>query len=65
MSATDPFQLATIASLQSGLLAHLADDPTDIGLKIAALRATADLMSQAVASAAVAQSFANMLTPKR
>jgi hypothetical protein len=62
---TDQFQLVAIASVQSGLLAHLAEDPTDIVLKIAALRAAADLMSQALSMAALAQSVANIVAPRR
>lgn len=60
----DQFQIGTILSLQAGILSHLVDDPADIGLKIAALRSTADLMAQAVSSAVIAQSVANLLGPK-
>jgi hypothetical protein len=59
----DPFAVDEIASVQSGLLAHLKDDPIDISIKIAALRATADLLQQSVSMRVHAHQVAVALQP--
>jgi hypothetical protein len=61
----DPFHIEEIASVQSGLLAHLKDDPVDISIKIAALRATADLLQQSISMTVLAQQVYSILQPKK
>jgi hypothetical protein len=61
----DPFHIEEIASVQAGLLASLAVDPIDISIKIAALRATADLLQQSVGMTVLAQQVAVALQPPR
>lgn len=61
----DPFHVEEIASVQAGLLASLAVDPIDISIKIAALRATADLLQQSVSMTVLAQQVYSILQPKK
>lgn len=61
----DDFRAGQIAETQNGILAHLAGSDADIAVKIAALRAAADLLTHAVSVAAMAAFFAAALTPKR
>jgi hypothetical protein len=61
--AGDPFHLIEVAALQAGLLAYLKDDPLDMSIKIAALRATADLFQQSVAVAVLTRQVEMAITP--
>ncbi len=61
----DQFNIIEVLRLQGVALTSLAEDPADIGLKIAALRAAADLMQQSVAIAALTASYAAAFAPKR
>ena len=61
----DPFRVDEIASLQTGLLEYLKTDPIDIGVKIAALRATADMLQQAVTTAVLTQQIRSILDTTR
>jgi hypothetical protein len=61
----DPFRVDEVAAVQAGLLDYLKPDPVDIAIKIAALRATADLLQQAVTTAVIAQQFRSILDPRK
>ena len=61
----DPFQINEILETQEGLVRFLEQNPTDVGVKIAALRATADLLTAAVSQAAIAASIHSLLSGKR
>ena len=61
----DPFGFADVAAMQGLILAFLADRPADIGVKIAALHAAADLMTNAVQTSALAAFIQNSLHPPR
>ena len=61
----DPFRVDEIASVQNGLLEYLKTDPIDIGVKIAALRAAADLLQQAVTTAVLTQQIRSILDTRR
>jgi hypothetical protein len=60
----DPFQVEAIASVQAGLIAHLKANPVDVVVQIAALRACADLLQQAVTTTVLAQQIRSVLDRK-
>jgi hypothetical protein len=59
----DQFNTIEIAALAHDLVSEVAKRPHDITVKIAALRAAAEVLQQAVASATVAAMVANALRP--
>lgn len=62
--AVDPFQTAEVAMLVGDLVRHVATSDADIAVKIAALRAAADLLAQAASAAHLAAIIRQSLTPK-
>ena len=61
----DLFNILTIARLQGEILVFMADGQDDIGIKIAALRASADMMQTAVNQSVINATILNVLKPQR
>jgi hypothetical protein len=59
--AADTFRIDEVASVQTGLLAYLKDDPVDIAVKIAALRSAADLMAQSISMTLLAHQIRSFI----
>lgn len=59
----DVFKVADIVQLQAKLLSSIEDEP-DVAIKIAALRAAADLLQQALSIAMLTAQFKTLLGPR-
>lgn len=59
------FKEVAVAELGLDLIKHLADNPADVAIKIAALRGAADMLQQTVVMQGFAANLANILLPPR
>lgn len=57
----DELNVIAITRLSGELVEHLAGDPRDIGIKIAALQSAAAILTQAVAVASITAAIQNAL----